>query len=119
MGASYTTKQRASIRVATGERRHPTVATATGPTCQQPNVAIESSKFSPTSLSEMKTDDVKNSYYPETTRVHIGRKDYINSIKINWSWYNLILYYQSLLIICRGEKFLKNYHGKFTFDNSQ
>jgi hypothetical protein len=119
MGGSYTTKQRASIRVATGERRHPTIAIATGPACQQPNVAIESSKFSPTSLSKMKTDDVKNSYCLETTRVHIGRKDYTNTIKISWSWYNLILYYQSLLIICRGEKFLKNYHGKFTFDNSQ
>jgi hypothetical protein len=43
----------------------------------------------------MKTHDVKNSHYPETTRVHIGRKDYTNSIKINWSWYNLILYCQS------------------------
>jgi hypothetical protein len=29
---------------------------------QAPNVVMESSKFSPTSLSEMKTDDVKNSY---------------------------------------------------------
>jgi hypothetical protein len=80
---------------------------------------MESSKFSPTSLSEMKTDDVKNSYCSDITRVHIGRKDYTNSIKINWSWYNLILYCQSLLIICHGEKFLKNYHGKFTFNNSQ
>jgi hypothetical protein len=40
----------------------------------------------------MKTDDVKNSYCPKTTRVHIGRRDYTNSIKINWSWYNIILY---------------------------
>jgi hypothetical protein len=47
----------------------------------------------------MKADDVKNSYCRETTRVLIGRKDNTNSIKINWSWYNLILYYQSLLII--------------------
>jgi hypothetical protein len=68
---------------------------------------MEGSKFSLTSLSEMKTDDVKNSYCSETTRVHIGRKDYTNSIKINWSWYNLILYCQSLLIICRGKKLKK------------
>jgi hypothetical protein len=79
---------------------------------------MESSKFSPTSLSETMIDDVKNSYCPETTRVHIGRKDYTNSIIIKWSWYNLILYCQSLLIICHGKKFKKNYHGKFTFDNS-
>jgi hypothetical protein len=64
----------------------------TGPACQQPNVATESSKCSPTSLSKMKTDDIKNTYCPETTTVHIGRKDYTNSIKINWSWYNLIIY---------------------------
>jgi hypothetical protein len=51
----------------------------TGPTCQSPNIATESSKFSPTSLSEMKTDDVKNSYYLEGRRDHIGRKDYTNS----------------------------------------
>jgi hypothetical protein len=55
----------------------------------------------------MKDDDVKNSYCSETLRVHIGRKDHTNSIKINWSWYNLILYCQSLLIIYHGEKFLK------------
>jgi hypothetical protein len=61
---------------------------------------MESSMFCPTSLSEMKTDDVKNSYCPETIRVHIGRKDYTNSIKINWSWYNL-------LIIYHGKKFKK------------
>jgi hypothetical protein len=60
--ASYITKQWALIRVATGDRRHPIIATATRPTCQRPNVATESSKFSPTSLSEMKTNDVKNSY---------------------------------------------------------
>jgi hypothetical protein len=90
----------------------------TEPTCQRPNVATENSKFRPASLSEMKIDDVKNYYCPEITRVHIGRKDYTNSIKINWSWYNLTLYCQSLLIICRGKKFLRNYNGKFTFDNS-
>jgi hypothetical protein len=84
------------IRVATSEHHHPTVATETGPACYWPNVAMESSKFSPTSLSEMKTDDVKNSYCPEITRVHLGRKDYTNSIKINWSGYNLILYCHSL-----------------------
>jgi hypothetical protein len=104
MGASHITKQRVSIRVATSERHHPTVATVTEPAHQRPNIAMESGKFSPTSLSEMKADDVKNSYYSETTRVHIGRKDYANSIKINWSWYNLILYCQPLLIIYRGEK---------------
>jgi hypothetical protein len=32
---------------------------------------MERSKFSPTSLSEMKVDDVKNSYCFETTGVHI------------------------------------------------
>jgi hypothetical protein len=67
----------------------------------------------------MKAVDVKNYYGSETTRVHIGRNDYTNSIKINWSWYNLILYCQSLLIIYHGEKFKKTYHGKFNFDNSQ
>jgi hypothetical protein len=118
MGAGHITKERVPIRVATEEHHHLTVATTIGPACQQPNIAMESSKFSPTSLSEMKVDDVKNSYCSETTRVHIGRKDYTTSIKINWSWYNLILYYQPLLIIYRDEKFLKNYYGKFTFDNS-
>jgi hypothetical protein len=58
----------------------------------------------------MKADDVKNYYCSETTRVHIGRKDYTNSIKINWSWYNFIIYYQSLLIIYHDEK-LKNTMG--------
>jgi hypothetical protein len=106
-GTGHITKQWASIRVAMGERRHLIIATTIGPSCQRPNVATESSKFSPTSLSEMKADDVKNSYCSETTRVYIGRKDYTNFIKINWSWYNLILYYQSLLIIYRGEKFKK------------
>jgi hypothetical protein len=33
----------------------------------------------------MKADDVKFFYYSKTTRVHIERKDYTNSIKINWS----------------------------------
>jgi hypothetical protein len=107
MGVGHITKQRAPIRVATSERRHPTVATTTEPAYQRPNVAMESSKVSPTSLSEMKADDVKNYYYSETTSVHIGRKNYTNSIKINWSWYSIILYRQSLLIICRGEKFKK------------
>jgi hypothetical protein len=59
MGTGHITKQQESIKVATGERHQPTVATATRPTCQQNNVATESSKFSPTSLSEMKADDVK------------------------------------------------------------
>jgi hypothetical protein len=107
MGVGHITKQRALIRVATGERRHPTIATVTRPACQRLNVATESSKFSPTSLSEMKVDDVKNSSSSEIIRVHIGRKDYTNSIKINWSWYNLIICCQSLLIICNGEKIKK------------
>jgi hypothetical protein len=93
--------------VATAEHHHLTVATVIGPACQQNNIAMESSKFSPTSLFEMKADDVKNSYCSETTIVHIGRKDYTNSIKINWSWYNLILYCQSLFIIYRGKKLKK------------
>jgi hypothetical protein len=66
MDTGHITKQRVPIRVETGERCHPTVATTTGPACQRPNVATKSSKFSPTPLSEMKTDDVKNSYCPET-----------------------------------------------------
>jgi hypothetical protein len=89
------------------ERFHLTVATATGPACQRPNIATESSKFSPTSLSKMKTDDVKNSCYPKITRLRIRSKDYTNSIKMNWSWCNLILYCQPLLITCRGEKCTK------------
>jgi hypothetical protein len=84
------------MTVATDECHLPTVAIATGPACQRSNVATESSKFSPTSLPEMKIDDVKNSYCPEGTRVQNGRKDYTNSIEINWSWYNLIFYCQSL-----------------------
>jgi hypothetical protein len=111
MGVGHITKQWAPIKVAMGERRHLTIATVTGPTWQRPNVATESSKFSPTSLSEMKADDVKNSYCSKTTRVHVGRNDYTNSIKINWSWYNLIHYCQSLLIICCGKKVLKNTMG--------
>jgi hypothetical protein len=37
---------------------------------------MESSKFSPTSLSEMKTDDDKNSYCPQPTRVDHGREEF-------------------------------------------
>jgi hypothetical protein len=55
----------------------------------------------------MKTDDVKNSYCPETTRVYIGRKDYTNSIKINWSGYNLILYCQCLQLSAIAKTFKK------------
>jgi hypothetical protein len=73
------------ITVATDEHRS-TVATATGPACQRPNVATESSKFSPTALSKMKTKDVKNSYCPEGTRDHIGRKDYTNSTIIPFNF---------------------------------
>jgi hypothetical protein len=53
----------------------------------------------------MKADDVKNSYCSKTTRVYMEINDYTNSTKINWSWYNLIFYSQSLLIIYHGEKF--------------
>jgi hypothetical protein len=55
-----------------GEHLHPTIATTTGPACPQPHVAMESSKFSTTSLSEMKTDDVKKNYCPKKTRFHMG-----------------------------------------------
>jgi hypothetical protein len=84
------------MTVATSERHLSTVATVTGPACHRSNVATENSKFSPTPPSEMKTDDAKNSYCPEATRVVSGRKDYTNSIQIDWSWYNLILYDQFL-----------------------
>jgi hypothetical protein len=79
-----------------GERHHLSVATVTWPACQRPNVATESSKFSLSSLSELKTDDIKNSYCLEATRVDSVRKDYTHSINIDWSWYNLIIYCQSL-----------------------
>jgi hypothetical protein len=84
------------ITVATGERQHLPIASETGPACQRPNEATKSSKFSPTSLSEMKIDDVKNSYCLQPTRVDRGRDDYTNSIQIDQSWYNLILYCLSL-----------------------
>jgi hypothetical protein len=58
----HITKQHAPFRVATGEHHHLTVAIVTEPACQRPNVTTKSSKFSLTSLYEMKTDDVKNSY---------------------------------------------------------
>jgi hypothetical protein len=77
--------------VATGERR-PTVATATGPTYLRLNVATESSKFSPIFLSEMKTNDVKNSYCPQPTSFNRGREEFVNSVQFGWSWQNLILY---------------------------
>jgi hypothetical protein len=63
--------------------------------------------FSRISLSEMKTNDVKNSYCPKITRVHIGRTDCTNSIKINWSWYNLILNCQSLYLYAVAKSFKK------------
>jgi hypothetical protein len=44
----------------------------------------------------MKTYDVKNSYCPQATRVDSGREEYVNSIKIYWSWHTLILSDQSL-----------------------
>jgi hypothetical protein len=82
MGVGHITNIVATeIRVATSERCHPTVATAIGPACHQPNVGTDNCKFSPTSLFEMKTDDIKNSYCPKTTSVHIGRKDYTTLLK--------------------------------------
>jgi hypothetical protein len=84
------------ITIAIGERCHLSITSETGSACQWPNEATESSKFSPTSLSKMKTDDVKNSYCLQPTRVDCGREDYTNYIQIDWSWYNLILYYLSL-----------------------
>jgi hypothetical protein len=103
-GAGQITKTVATeIRIATGDRRHSTVATETGPACYWPIIAMKSSKFSPTSLSEMKTYDVKNSYCPRSTRVNRGREKFVNSFKIYRSWQNLILYGHSLQIFfCRS-----------------
>jgi hypothetical protein len=84
------------ITVAMGKRRHLPIASEIDPAYQRPNEATESRKFSPTLLPEMKIDDVKNSYYLQPTRVDRGREDYTNSIQIDWSWYNLILYCLSL-----------------------
>jgi hypothetical protein len=67
----------------------------------------------------METYDVKNYYCPQATRVDSGREEYINSIQIDWSWYTVILYGQSLQIFFRGKKFYKNYLGNFTFENSK
>jgi hypothetical protein len=85
-----------------GERHLSIISTNTGPACQRPNVATESSKFSPTSLSEMKTYDTKNSYYPQPTRVDHGREEFINSFKIYRSWQILILYNQSIQMFGRS-----------------
>jgi hypothetical protein len=79
------------ITVATSERRL-TVATATGPAFQRPNIVTKSSKFSPTPLSKMTTDDVKNSYCPQPTRVNRGRREFFNSVQFDWSWQNLTPY---------------------------
>jgi hypothetical protein len=57
---------------------------------------MESSKFSPTLLPEMKTYDVKNSYCPKPTRVDYGTEEFVNSLKNYWSWQIPILYSQSL-----------------------
>jgi hypothetical protein len=93
MGTYHITKTVATkIRVGTGERHHLTVATETDPACYLPNIAIESSKFSPTSLSEVKTYDVKHSYCPRSIRVNRGREEFVNSFKIYRGWQNLILY---------------------------
>jgi hypothetical protein len=84
------------IQIATREHRLPTIATAINLTCQLPNVAMESSKFSPTSLSNMKTDDVKKSYNPKPTRVDHGSEEFVNSVQFHGSCQNLIIYGQSL-----------------------
>jgi hypothetical protein len=51
------------LSVAMGEHHHLPVPSETGPACQRPNIAMESSKFSRTSLSEMKTGDAKQPTY--------------------------------------------------------
>jgi hypothetical protein len=80
MGTGHITET-IGMRITVATREHGlTVATATGPACQRPNVATDSSKFSPTSLSKMKTNDVKNSYCPEGTR------DYTNSTIIPFNF---------------------------------
>jgi hypothetical protein len=43
--------------------------------------------------------DVKNSYCPQATRVDSGREEYVNFLKIYWSWHTLILYGQPLQIV--------------------
>jgi hypothetical protein len=59
-------------------------------------IEMESSKFSPTALSEMKTYDVKNSYYPQPKGVDSEREEFVNSVQFDGSLQNLILYGQSL-----------------------
>jgi hypothetical protein len=82
--------------VATGERHHLPIAREIGPACQRPSVPMESSKFSPTSLPKMRTNEVKNSYCPQPTRVDHGREEFVNSVQFDGSWQNLILYSQML-----------------------
>jgi hypothetical protein len=48
-------------------------------------IEMESSKFSPTSLSKMKTSDVKNSYCPQPKRVDYGREEFVNSVQFDGS----------------------------------
>jgi hypothetical protein len=55
----------------------------------------------------MKTGDAKNSYYFETTGVHIGR------IGMGIILSSIVNFFNYL------SKFFKNYNGKFTFENSQ
>jgi hypothetical protein len=55
-------------------------------------------QVSPTSLSEMKTYDVKNSHSPQATTVDYGREEFVNSIQFDSSWQILILYDQPLQI---------------------
>jgi hypothetical protein len=49
-----------------------------------------------TSLSEMKTYDVKNSYCPQPKGVNREREDFVNSIQFDGSLQNLIVYGQSV-----------------------
>jgi hypothetical protein len=53
----------------------------------------------------MKTYDVKNRYCPQPTRVDRGREEFVNSLKIYWSWQILMLYNQSLQFFLQKYQF--------------
>jgi hypothetical protein len=94
--------QEGPLKVAMDERHHLPIASETGPACQWPNEATKK-QVSPITLSEMKTYDVKKSYCPQPTRVvDRGREEFVNSLKIYWSWQIPILYNQSLQFFCRS-----------------
>jgi hypothetical protein len=44
----------------------------------------------------MSTNDVKNSYYPQQTRVNRGTEEFVNYVQFDESWHNLFLYFQTL-----------------------